>query len=93
MIDIHISNIRRILICKYNLQICLGILWFIFYTGLLAKLSIRGWYILLVVSSKDIEENSKFHQSFSLIWDIHFFLLRKNINGRVSTVNEFMMCW
>ena len=26
-----------------------------------------GWYILLVVNSKDIKENSKFHESFSLV--------------------------
>ena len=39
----------------------------LYCTGLLAKLSRCGWYILLVVNSKDIEENSKFHYNFSLI--------------------------
>ena len=39
----------------------MGILWFIFYTGLLMKLSRCGWYIFLVVNTKDVEENSRFH--------------------------------
>ena len=62
-----------ILIYKYNLQLYLGCLWFIFYTGLLTKLGRYGWCVLFVVNRKDIEENSKFNQSFSLIWDIQNF--------------------
>ena len=43
-----------------------------FHTGLLAK---------LVVSSKDIEENSEFDQSFPVIWDIqNCFYLKKKIS-------------
>ena len=65
----------------------MGILWFMSYTGLLAKLSRFGWYILLVASSKDIEENSKFHQSFLLIWDIqHYFYFVK-----ISTVEWILL--
>ena len=45
----------------------MGILWFIFYTGRFAKLGRCGWYILLVVNNKVIEENSKFHERLSLI--------------------------
>ena len=45
---------------KYSLQLYLAIL-------LLAQLSGFECCVLLVVNSEDIEENSKFGQSFSLI--------------------------
>ena len=65
----------------------MGILWFIFCTTLLAKLSRCGCYILIAVTSKDTGENSKFHQSFSTyLRYTKLFLFCKNINGGVDTI-------
>ena len=52
------------LIYKYNLQLSLGILWFIFCTGLLTKLNGCECCISLVATNENIAENSKFHQCF-----------------------------
>ena len=58
-----------------------------FYTGLLAKLGRCEWCFLLVVNCRDIEENSKFHYNFSLIFQNYFYF------GGGDTVNEFMIYW